>query len=143
MSSSSKEPIAQACAVPFRLRNGRIEFCLITSSRKRRWGFPKGIIDPGETHEETALKEAEEEAGLHGQIVGEPLGIYTYEKWNSDLVVTVVLMRVRRTLNDWPERSLRQRQWVQLDTARLHLAHPRQKELLEVAVERILAQAGD
>ena len=57
-----------------RCRNGQYEFCLITSLRKGRWGFPKGITDPGETHVETALKEADEEAGLRGRIVGDSLG---------------------------------------------------------------------
>ena len=59
--ADSQQPI-QASVIPFQRRNGQIEFCLITT-RKRNWIFPKGIIDPGETMEQTAAKEALEEAG--------------------------------------------------------------------------------
>lgn len=33
------------------------------------WVLPKGTVEPGETHEETALREVMEEAGVRGQIV--------------------------------------------------------------------------
>ena len=56
------------------IREGRLEFCLITSTGKRRWSFPKGVIDPGETPPRTALKEAAEEAGLRGEICGKAAG---------------------------------------------------------------------
>jgi len=56
--SSARRRIAQACVIPFRRDGDEIVFCLITSLKKKRWIFPKGIIDPGETPEETALKEA-------------------------------------------------------------------------------------
>ena len=62
MKYEGKSPILQACAIPFRRNGGQYEFCLITSLRKGRWGFPKGIIDKGETHIEaaTGIQEARE-----------------------------------------------------------------------------------
>jgi 8-oxo-dGTP pyrophosphatase MutT (NUDIX family) len=33
------------------------------------WSLPKGQIDPGETHEEAALREVKEEAGIIASIV--------------------------------------------------------------------------
>ena len=107
----------QASAVPYRFRGGEIEFCLITSSSKRRWCFPKGIIDPGETPAETALKEAEEEAGLHGEICGQPLGDYEYNKWGRSLSVVVMLMKVHEAADEWEESRLRDRRWVGLEEA--------------------------
>lgn len=105
-------PLAQASAIPFRWRDGVLEFCLITSIRARRWGFPKGIVDPGETAVEAALKEAWEEAGLLGQIVSEPLGVYRYKKWGTDLEVAVYLMRVESAADDWQEAGQRDRRWA-------------------------------
>lgn len=107
----------QASAVPYRFREGEIELCLITSSKKKRWGFPKGIIDPGETPVETALKEAKEEAGITGGIQSPPLGSYEYHKWGRSLSVIVMLMEVSETLAVWEESWLRERRWTSLGEA--------------------------
>jgi len=104
--------IYQASAIPFRRSRDGLEFCLITSLRRKRWMFPKGIIDPGETYVETALKEAYEEAGLRGRIVGEPLGSYLYQKWGTTLSVTVVLMETQRVEQQWDEADVRERRWA-------------------------------
>jgi 8-oxo-dGTP pyrophosphatase MutT (NUDIX family) len=97
--------------------------------------FPKGIIDPGETYAETALKEAHEEAGLHGRIVGEPLGTYEYSKWGTTLEVTVVLMEVSHCDNHWPESSLRQRRWLPASEAIEILSKEELVNLLQRAID--------
>jgi phosphohistidine phosphatase len=135
-----KGPLEQASAIPFRSRDAGVEFCLITSIHKGRWGFPKGIIDPGETVVETALKEAHEEAGLHGRIVGAPLGTYQYHKWGRDLNVTVRLMHVEAVDDTWDEEQLRKRRWVDAHQAERLLPQPELKRLLAIAVERIGAE---
>ena len=55
--SEYKEPDGQACAIPYRQRKGKLEFCLITSS-KGHWSFPKGFVELGESLRQAALKEA-------------------------------------------------------------------------------------
>lgn len=130
-------PIQQASAVPYRWRDGKLEFCLITSISGGRWGFPKGIIDPGETAQQTALKEAEEEAGLYGRIEGSPLGQYEYYKWGTVLVVTVFMMQVTEAEDDWEEADLRQRQWCVADEARAAIDRDQIRELLDLAIERL------
>jgi 8-oxo-dGTP pyrophosphatase MutT (NUDIX family) len=129
--------IPQAGAIPFRRHDGRVEFCLITSSKGKRWGFPKGLIDPGDTYVETALTEADEEAGLHGKIIGEPIGEYTYEKWDSLLSVKVVIMHVTHAADTWDEASIRERRWVSLKEANRLLTQPRLVELLKIANDTI------
>ena len=64
--------VRQAAAVP--ISEGRV--CMVTSSSRRRWVLPKGVIDPGHTPGEAALVEAWEEAGLLGTLDPEPLGSY-------------------------------------------------------------------
>ena len=142
MSSHENTALMQAGTVPYRIRNGYPEFCLITSIRKGTWGFPKGIIDPGETAEETALKEAEEEAGLHGQIVGEPLGQYEYRKWGTVLVVTVYLMQVTAVDDEWEEGDVRERRWCRAEQARAAIRRGELRELLDAALAQICEEGG-
>jgi len=111
-SDARRRHIPQAGAIPFRYRGDRLQFCVITSVKRRHWIFPKGIVDPGETPQQTALKETLEEAGLVGEIVGAPVGQYDYSKWNSRLSVTVFLMRVTRTEDHWLESDMRERRWL-------------------------------
>ena len=135
--SPGSNSIFQASAIPCRQQGGQLEFCLITSTRDGRWGFPKGIIDPGDTFLETALKEAHEEAGLRGRILGEPLGSYMYKKWGAALTVIVVLMEVTQCEESWQEEKLRQRRWVTPQQAIETVSRKELKRLLRVALDRI------
>jgi 8-oxo-dGTP pyrophosphatase MutT (NUDIX family) len=130
-------PIQQAAAVPYRWRDGCLEFCLITSRQKQHWAFPKGVIDPGEGPDDTALKEAHEEAGLGGDLVSEPLGTYDYIKWDRRLTVTVRLMRVTTVAERWPEDASRQRRWATAEEAGQLIARAELRDLLRIAIERI------
>jgi 8-oxo-dGTP pyrophosphatase MutT (NUDIX family) len=105
--------VRQAAALP--ILDG--ELCLVTSSSGRRWVIPKGMIEPGQTAGETALQEAWEEAGLAGALHGEPVGSYLYEKYGTLHHVTVFLMRVTESCDDWPERGRRERRWFSADDA--------------------------
>ena len=56
-------------AVVFRDIHSEVRFLLIKNRRSAHWGFPKGHIEPGETKEETALREVLEETGIHINIL--------------------------------------------------------------------------
>ena len=135
----SPETIPQACAIPFRQCGERIEFCIITSLKKKRWIFPKGIVDPGETVQETALKEALEEAGLRGRIIGTPLGTYQDAKWGATLKVTVLLMEVANCEQHWHEADLRERRWVEASLLSEMISKKELTQFAENAVRRIAA----
>ena len=107
----------QAGAIPCRRRRGRLEFCLVTTSRGSKWGFPKGIIDPGETPVQTAHKEAREEAGLHGTILGEPVGSFQQTKWGLTFRVHMFFMEVTRVDKQWDEQAVRRRRWCDAEKA--------------------------
>jgi 8-oxo-dGTP pyrophosphatase MutT (NUDIX family) len=132
------ETLDQACAVPYRHRQGRLELCLVTTSAKR-WTFPKGNIDPGDTPADTAIKEALEEAGLHGRIVGEPLGLCELEKSGRKQTVVVWLMKVERCDAQWEECDMRQRRWVSPKEARRLFSREAFQHCLDAAVVRLRA----
>ncbi|MCP4194390.1 MAG: NUDIX hydrolase [Planctomycetaceae bacterium] len=134
-SQPEKTQLQQVCAIPFRRTITDPEFCLITSIKKRRWIFPKGIIDPGETFCESALKEAYEEAGLHGHILDHELGRFDDYKWNTSLSVRVVLMEVASCEADWPEAKQRQRKWVSLNEGQALIHKGRLKKFLTAAAK--------
>lgn len=56
-------------AVVFRQEGNQKKILLIRNKRSAHWGFPKGHIEPGETNEETAIREVLEETGLHIKIL--------------------------------------------------------------------------
>lgn len=107
----------QSSVIPWRRRHGRIEVLLITTAKNRRWIFPKGVIDPGFSARAAARKEAAEEAGIQGVVADEPLGEYTYEKWNGRCRVQVYSMEVTTVSDTWEEMHLRRRRWTTVDEA--------------------------
>lgn len=61
--------LRKSCGVvPFRWRNGEKEYLILLQSN-HFWSFPKGHMEPGETEEQTALRELREETGLHAALV--------------------------------------------------------------------------
>ena len=106
--AAAQDPLEQAAAIP--IRCGRV--CLISSSSGKRWIVPKGSIEAGDGAEETALREAWEEAGLTGVLYSEPVGSYCFEKYGRLCRVTVFLLEVQQAAADWPEAAWRQRWWL-------------------------------
>ena len=112
----------QAVAIPFRRRHGAVEICLITTIKAGKWTVPKGFIDPGATAPETAVREAREEAGLHGRVKGGPVGYYDIAKEGGRYRVAVHLMYVDRVDDAWEEQSVRRRRWATVRQAEELLA---------------------
>lgn len=122
--------VRQAAAIP--IKDGQI--CLVTSSSRKRWVIPKGIIEVGKTASEIALLEAWEEAGLTGVLQREPLGSYLYQKMGNTYHVLVYVMLVTQIAQEWPEQSMRDREWLLPNVALERLEEPGLRELVRQAV---------
>lgn len=70
-------------------RQDGIPYYLLLQYRGGHWDFPKGKIDPGETKEQAALRELEEETGLqNATIMPNFLGNFAYTFVDYDHVTT-------------------------------------------------------
>jgi len=107
----------QSGVIPYRVKEGRLQILLITSSKKKKWIIPKGVIEPYMSPQESAAQEAYEEAGIFGRVWDEPIGGYESEKWGGICTVTVFPMLVSKVYKDWPEEDQRKRKWMTPDEA--------------------------
>lgn len=121
----------QSSVIPFRQNGNRLEILVIESSKKKHWVVPKGIKDPGLSPQESAAKEAWEEAGVEGRVLDQPLGEYVYDKWGSTCTCTVYPMEVTKVIPEaeWEE-SHRGRRWVTPEQASEHLKQEALKDLV-------------
>jgi 8-oxo-dGTP pyrophosphatase MutT (NUDIX family) len=108
----------QCAALPFKITPDGIRVLLLTSRETRRWLIPKGWPIRGLKPREVAAREAFEEAGLVGRIVGKhPIGSYHYSKRlpsRGEMLrrVKVFLLAVDEQLDEWPEKQQRKWDWV-------------------------------
>lgn len=129
--------VQQAAAIPVRRARGQLQMCLIRRKGGKSWGIPKGLVESGDTLEETALNEAWEEAGLSGRLLGRALGSYEYEKWGKTLKVAVYVMEVQAQEKTWDEDVFRERRWTPIDDAVTLLKRHPVRSLLKPALRRI------
>lgn len=72
--SSSSEKVTtmdqvSAGGVAFRWRDSAPEIAIVYVKPKLRWQLPKGIVDPGESPQRTAVREVREEAGIETELI--------------------------------------------------------------------------
>lgn len=130
---------SQSSVIPYQYQDGQLHILIISSSKKKHWVVPKGIKDPGKTPQESAAKEAEEEAGIIGNVASDALGSYQYEKWGATCTVTVYPMEVTEVIpeEEWEE-AHRGRQWVTPEKA---INRVKQQELVPM-IEALATQLG-
>lgn len=128
---------SQSSVIPYRIRDGQIEVLVVMSSQRKHWVVPKGVSDPAARLQDSAAKEAFEEAGVEGEVGEAALGSYRYEKWGAECTVQVYPMRVTRILDEavWEERH-RGREWLTPNQA---IERLKQKQLLPI-IETLVSQ---
>jgi 8-oxo-dGTP pyrophosphatase MutT (NUDIX family) len=119
------------------LNGGQV--CLVSSRSGKRWVVPKGCLEPDKTAAEIALQEAWEEAGIVGVLQPDPIGSYFYEKAGFTCHVTVFLMNVTDSAEEWPECHFRERCWLTPPQAQLRIDDAGLRELIR---EAAVCQAG-
>ncbi|OKH49698.1 NUDIX hydrolase [Calothrix sp. HK-06] len=117
MSQKTIKLIKQSGVIPYRIRDEKIEVLLITTSSGLNWIVPKGNISKGMSLQDSAAKEAWEEAGVLGLVDNQELGYYKYYKQGKVYKVKMYLLLVRAVSGNYPEANLRRRRWVDVQKA--------------------------
>jgi 8-oxo-dGTP pyrophosphatase MutT (NUDIX family) len=121
----------QSGAVPYFIRDHIIHYVLITSSGGK-WIFPKGVKEPDMNPWDSALKEAEEEAGVRGTIFSQEISSYTYKKWGGVCKVRMYLLTVTAILDSWEEDFMRERRICIFEQA---------KQIIQKRLHKVLVKA--
>src|SRR5262245_49033481 len=142
-----------AGAVLVRRLRGRWHVAAIRPRGKAEgvWALPKGLIDPGETGEATALREAREETGAEGRPLGK-LGdvryVYT-QSWEGPgkgervfKVVSFFLVRWSKgRLDPLHVDEVEEARWLGLEEGTSLLEYTGEREMAERAVSWLQGQA--
>jgi len=115
----------QVAAVCYRIGGSGLEFLLV-QTRKGRWTFPKGGIEPGLTHAQTAALEAFEEAGVHGRMAEEPFAQYLRRPSGAEIAVQAYLCEVLRLSP--PQEARRNPTWFSPGKAKRRLQEARTRD---------------
>ena len=134
MSQALKDELSQVAALPFRIKNGRVEVLLVTSRETKRWLIPKGWPIKGKKPHKAAALEAREEAGVKGEVDDKPLGHYKYWKRRAahfDLCrVNVYPLEVSKQLRSWREKGQRNARWFEVEEAANQVLEPALADLI-------------
>lgn len=130
-------------AVLYAWTGGGPEYVLVYDSH---YGFPKGHIEPGETKEQTALREIYEETGIRAELDTSFCEITEYDLPKKPGVrkqVTFFLASYDpRAAHPCAENEIRMIRISRYETARQLLWHPNLKTVLGKAHAHILRQHG-
>jgi 8-oxo-dGTP pyrophosphatase MutT (NUDIX family) len=111
------------------LENDAGEVAVIYRPKYEDWTLPKGKLEPGETEEEAAVREVEEETGYLGEL-GDELGQVSYtDRHGRPKVVRYWRMKV--TGGEFqPNREVSELLWLPPGQAAERLSFDRDREIL-------------
>ena len=118
------------------VRNGKAgpRILLVTARRNPdNWIFPKGHVESGETLKAAAVREAREEAGIEGKVVG-AAGRMSFEFGDNAYRVTYFVVR---TTDAGKEREGRRLCWLKYKQALRRITYEETRDLLRDAWPRI------
>ena len=117
------------------MRDGRL--AVVHRRRYDDWSLPKGKLDPGETFEDAAAREVEEEIGVHGELGDElPATEYTDNKGRPK-IVRYWLLRADDPPAFEPNDEVDELRWLPATDALDLLSYDRDRDVLAAAVERL------
>ena len=132
-----------AGGVVFRMEDGRPLFLLIRDSYDN-WGFPKGHVERDEAPERTALREVEEETGLHGLLLRDAIEtIDWYFRFRKRLIHKVchfyLMESARAETSPQREEGITECRWLPVGEALERISYANARGVLERAAGMVVA----
>ena len=123
--------------VVWRRDGGRVEVVVVHRPRYDDWSLPKGKLDKGESWEQAALREVEEEVGLKCRL-GPELEPTSYEdRKGRAKVVRYWLMEPKSDRAFKPNDEVDEIRWLSPADAEAAVSYPHDAELVRDAAGRI------
>ncbi len=107
---------------------GRV--ALVHRPRYDDWSLPKGKLDPGESFEQAALREVEEETGLRARLIRELPSIRYSDNKGRPKVVRYWLMEVAEDPGFQPNDEVDELRWLEPEAALGLLSYERDHQVL-------------
>ncbi|MEM4637784.1 MAG: NUDIX domain-containing protein [Candidatus Woesearchaeota archaeon] len=123
----------KSCGAVVYKKDSEIKYLLVKQLKKygHHWGFPKGKVEPGETEEETAIREVFEETGI--KIIILP-GFYEYIDYLTiNGTEKKVIFFVGKATNNkiiMDKREIEEAEWFTFDEAMEKITFNNSKEIL-------------
>jgi len=133
----SDEQVKAAGGVP--LRDGRV--LLVHRPKYDDWTLPKGKLDPGESFEEAALREVEEETSLACRLGPELSATRYRDHKDRSKIVRWWAMEVNEEIPFEPNDEVDEVRWLEPGEAEAKLTYERDRTLVGEALSAL--GAGD
>ncbi|MBX3086201.1 MAG: NUDIX hydrolase [Anaerolineae bacterium] len=138
----SREEVS-AGGVVYRRTPAGIEVLICRTSTSQKWVIPKGLIDPGERVQQTAVREVREEVGVNARIIMplDPAEHYIFTRENTRIYKTVhyFLMEYVSGNEADHDHEMELVMWVPLDQAIEMVAYDSARSVLQRAKAKLEA----
>jgi 8-oxo-dGTP pyrophosphatase MutT (NUDIX family) len=148
MRSEEEKIQTSAGGVAYRRIGNRTEVTLISVGLLPRWQLPKGMVDPGEQLEQTAVRELREEAGVVTQLLA-PIDTIDYwftsareeRRTSCHKFVHYYLLRYLSGDPEDHDDEVNEACWVEIGQAFKQLTFDNEKEVVQKAMAMLAASS--
>ncbi len=139
-SSAAVDTVQAAGGVVWRRRDDEIQVLLVHRPKYDDWSLPKGKLEPGESHQQAALREVREETGLRCERGPELFESHYTDAKGRPKVVRYWMMTVRSGSFEEND-EVDQVRWLTVAKAARLLSYSRDVPVLE-SLEHELQRSG-